>query len=203
MRRDHPRSRGVYSVKRRSTPPRAGSSPLARGLPERDGWAPPPWGIIPARAGFTFTVEWASKRVKDHPRSRGVYRQLYDMGRPGQGSSPLARGLPAGGGAGALDAGIIPARAGFTRRRPGPTGPWSDHPRSRGVYSRPSGGDARTCGSSPLARGLLPPPLAARLVCGIIPARAGFTRRRSPRAGRRADHPRSRGVYRGHSSRLS
>mgnify|MGYP001673488441 CR=1 FL=1 len=51
-------------------------------------------------------------------------------------------------------------------------------------------------GSSPLARGLPllvhTPGLASR----IIPARAGFTVSRSPRAVPARDHPRSRGVYR-------
>ena len=51
--RDHPRSRGVYFQAAIRAMLAAGSSPLARGLPEmeivllRDG------GIIPARAGFT------------------------------------------------------------------------------------------------------------------------------------------------------
>ena len=57
-RRDHPRSRGVYS----SCPPpsslRQGSSPLARGL--RDVRQAPGGrlGIIPARAGFTLADPW-------------------------------------------------------------------------------------------------------------------------------------------------
>ena len=51
---DHPRSRGVYCSRRASKTGEVGSSPLARGLPERARgqreWA----GIIPARAGFTW-----------------------------------------------------------------------------------------------------------------------------------------------------
>ena len=50
------------------------------------------------------------------------------------GSSPLARGLRTGVIADALDLGIIPARAGFTRWV-GLIGlTYRDHPRSRGVY---------------------------------------------------------------------
>ena len=74
-----------------------------------------------------------------------------------------------------LHAGIIPARAGFTRESP----------------HTPS----RTPGSSPLARGL---PVArgfCLLVIRIIPARAGFTAPTAPRTGSAPDHPRSRGVY--------
>ena len=51
-------------------------------------------------------------------------------------------------------------------------------------------------GSSPLARGLPPVTPAGPRTPGIIPARAGFTRTRSPVAARSGDHPRSRGVYR-------
>ena len=90
---------------------------------------------------------------------------------------------------------IIPARAGFTAHLPHLLARRKDHPRSRGVYAAPARRKPRTCGSSPLARGLpgmtTEPPSADR----IIPARAGFTSHR-PRQGRGdQDHPRSRGVY--------
>ena len=50
---DHPRSRGVYAISRLTSTSRAGSSPLARGLPEENLDALFRLGIIPARAGFT------------------------------------------------------------------------------------------------------------------------------------------------------
>ena len=50
---DHPRSRGVYSI--------------------RDSMVTPPSGIIPARAGFTFLHSSCWGGGWDHPRSRGVY----------------------------------------------------------------------------------------------------------------------------------
>ena len=91
------------------------------------------------------------------------------------GSSPLARGLPFPGALPGVEAGIIPARAGFTS----PPSTWtpgsSDHPRSRGVYSRWRCPWDLLGGSSPLARGLLAP--------------------RARQRPRRGDHPRSRGVY--------
>ena len=132
---DHPRSRGVYCILSEVNTHRQGSSPLARGLPP--SWPAPDVRrrIIPARAGFTAQPPNAPWRSPDHPRSRGVYGILGTLLSGGDGSSPLARGLRA------IDPRIvsirriIPARAGFTRRRPGPTGPWSDHPRSRGVYT--------------------------------------------------------------------
>ena len=56
IRRDHPRSRGVYRL--RSPPGRrgSGSSPLARGLREDGHSLRSALGIIPARAGFTLHV---------------------------------------------------------------------------------------------------------------------------------------------------
>ena len=112
-----------------------------------------------------------------------------------QGSSPLARGLrgrltrprPSGG--------IIPARAGFTHWIGSSIRWWRDHPRSRGVYRARFPAVEEWTGSSPLARGLPTSPSPTATRCRIIPARAGFTRTRSPVAERSGDHPRSRGVY--------
>ena len=58
-------------------------------------------------------------------------------------------------------------------------------------------------GSSPLARGLHGRLVAARVVCGIIPARAGFTGNLTNHLGLTADHPRSRGVYASSNGRPS
>ena len=111
--------------------------------------------------------------------------------------------------------GIIPARAGFTRRRRDGVGRRRDHPRSRGVYQglgvvgpasedhpRSRGVYTTACsqavpgaGSSPLARGLRDAPHPAHRGVGIIPARAGFTMTRALMRSPPWDHPRSRGVY--------
>ena len=114
------------------------------------------------------------------------------------------------------EAGIIPARAGFTQNysygiTPGRgSSPLArglrgayrgvaadvlDHPRSRGVYSSISGVDGATPGSSPLARGLLAVHGGVEVKKRIIPARAGFTRHRCHLHRPASDHPRSRGVY--------
>ena len=173
--KDHPRSRGVYGLPNGTGPDRRGSSPLARGLQKLNGGAGPACRIIPARAGFTATQQNCSREYQDHPRSRGVYRSPRGHARRAAGSSPLARGLRRCGRPRTSRRRIIPARAGFTRRRPRRTSGTRDHPRSRGVY--------RTCccrpmfslGSSPLARGLQ---VVADTIGGtrrIIPARAGFT----------------------------
>ena len=123
--------------------------------------------------------------------------------RAAAGSSPLARGLLPRPLTAVRTPGIIPARAGFTCVVKRPDGDAWDHPRSRGVYPRPTVTCPCGTGSSPLARGL---PLAGLLVGDddrIIPARAGFTRPRRWRPGRRPDHPRSRGVYSGGTAMAS
>ena len=131
---DHPRSRGVYGTRAASASMRA--------------------GIIPARAGFTLLGSWLPAALGDHPRSRGVYTVYHADTSTLSGSSPLARGLHALLAHAAEQGGIIPARAGFTRRRPGRMGRLQDHPRSRGVYITSVAAAPDRFGSSPLARGL-------------------------------------------------
>ena len=151
--------------------------------------------IIPARAGFTAPAGPVAAARWDHPRSRGVYEVDVPVKSLLNGSSPLARGLPGDHITGWWEAGIIPARAGFTGRRSRRRGSRRDHPRSRGVYA--DRWLIRTVhdGSSPLARGLPQDRPLPRGPLGIIPARAGFTRISDSVATDLADHPRSRGVY--------
>ena len=113
--RDHPRSRGVYSSPSKSGRVSGGSSPLARGLPQHRGRDCRDPRIIPARAGFTVVCVMNGGACWDHPRSRGVYLNHIRVRSLGHGSSPLARGLHNNIVIVASAAGIIPARAGFTR----------------------------------------------------------------------------------------
>ena len=213
---DHPRSRGVYALSTSARTARRGSSPLVRGLPRPPAsrWPGPTdhprsrgvypmrrsqhsrrTRIIPARAGFTRNGGRGFETLKDHPRSRGVYPRSRSTSSSRRGSSPLARGLQQVAGVDVGQLGIIPARAGFTRRECG-WRPWrSDHPRSRGVYSLSMFKNCTWKGSSPLARGLRRHLRHLRDSRRIIPARAGFTRRRHGRIPHGGDHPRSRGVY--------
>ena len=131
---DHPRSRWVYLLANPEGDPKYGSSPLARGLPNR-------------RSEDKSTLV-------DHPRSRGVYWCAGPLARPAGGSSPLARGLPGTTGRWCPAGGIIPARAGFTRRGDSAPEAGADHPRSRGVYPTATTPSSDSAGSSPLARGL-------------------------------------------------
>ena len=172
---DHPRSRGVYPNPLHEVGLAGGSSPLARGLPwlteGRDSWT----RIIPARAGFTPTTALTTSANSDHPRSRGVYCSGLSRRAVSRGSSPLARGLHVRTLDGTVITRIIPARAGFTRYRPGERLSCRDHPRSRGVYVRLRRSGWRVVGSSPLARGLPPDHQRHTSKSRIIPARAGFT----------------------------
>ena len=172
-----------------------GSSPLARGLlpllPNESGQG----GIIPARAGFTRAAVRAANTRADHPRSRGVYITPWGGSLWSRGSSPLARGLPGGLQRLHWGPGIIPARAGFTRGQKRVKLDKGDHPRSRGVYPDEWTLDTVEDGSSPLARGLHRCDHYPFLTRRIIPARAGFTWRRTRASPPAWDHPRSRGVY--------
>ena len=135
VRKDHPRSRGVYrrfrvvGYRPFGSSPLArglrahasvqyarehGSSPLARGLPHDRPRQAGRRRIIPARAGFTFLEYMDPVGASDHPRSRGVYYITFNDFPKAEGSSPLARGLQFGSGTDATGRGIIPARAGFT-----------------------------------------------------------------------------------------
>ena len=131
---DHPRSRGVYLRSGLKVVTGTGSSPLARGLPADYNERISKLRIIPARAGFTHDGGGSVGHGEDHPRSRGVYAEVFRKRDSLTGSSPLARGLRRGLSLPAALGGIIPARAGFTRRRGHLHPPARDHPRSRGVY---------------------------------------------------------------------
>ena len=70
-----------------------GSSPHTRGLrlPTQNGMFST--GIIPAHAGFTYSLSLSLSSSSDHPRTRGVYGGVGVCPRLGWGSSPHTRGL--------------------------------------------------------------------------------------------------------------
>ena len=173
---DHPRSRGVYTGLPEELRVVLGSSPLARGLLVDPFARPLPFGIIPARAGFTSESPIPHVLNTDHPRSRGVYFWLVAAQVDELGSSPLARGLRTKYDPRKSERRIIPARAGFTDSMLWRWTPERDHPRSRGVYPEGFKQSIRGIGSSPLARGLRIDVDQLGLIPRIIPARAGFTR---------------------------
>ena len=176
---DHPRSRGVYLNQSMTSWTAVGSSPLARGLLRAALAARAARRIIPARAGFTDRAGYRPGNSQDHPRSRGVYPLTHGVVSCPAGSSPLARGLLPLLLLRSVLPRIIPARAGFTSRTPPPRPRGRDHPRSRGVYVFRASVASEFEGSSPLARGLRARRARPRHRGGIIPARAGFTRKPS------------------------
>ena len=193
--KDHPRSRGVYTGTAGDDACLGGSSPLARGLRLDLHLRVRVVRIIPARAGFTCREDSLELLDRDHPRSRGVYARADAASTAASGSSPLARGLHPLERLEAARLRIIPARAGFTHTALDAHRCGADHPRSRGVYPGPPCQNTSPNGSSPLARGLRPAYQGGLPVGRIIPARAGFTERRTRTRGTPRDHPRSRGVY--------
>ncbi len=195
-----------------------GSSPLARGARSRLSGARPSLRLIPARAGSTVALAGRPGLAGAHPRSRGEHASMMRHRGAWAGSSPLARGARPDGPGSGLRRGLIPARAGSTRpaaiaasavsgssplargapgpsrtaprrgrlipARAGSTRPWSlrsttrtAHPRSRGEHAPPFHISRYSTGSSPLARGARVGRRLDHAVRGLIPARAGSTRR--------------------------
>ena len=194
-RTDHPRTRGVYVARRLARELAGGSSPHTRGLLHRSSHRAVADGIIPAHAGFTRPGGGRHPDGADHPRTRGVYGRAAGPGWVGAGSSPHTRGLHPQALAGFSACRIIPAHAGFTRRRSPPSPPTGDHPRTRGVYTAAWPEMYSYCGSSPHTRGLRPPTWTTVFATRIIPAHAGFTSLVEFYVGGPGDHPRTRGVY--------
>ena len=71
-------------------------------------------GLIPARAGNTFSGLFDVEAFGAHPRSRGEHCNGVHLNLAKQGSSPLARGTRFQGCSTLKLSGLIPARAGNT-----------------------------------------------------------------------------------------
>ena len=153
--RAHPRSRGENLPDAHADSAYDGSSPLARGKHQPQGFSLSVRGLIPARAGKTRPGGCRALGTRAHPRSRGENEEYCPEDRSACGSSPLARGKRGRGPPPGRSSRLIPARAGKT---------------PVAIHLPKAGG-----GSSPLARG-------KRICCtfvggqgGLIPARAGKT----------------------------
>ena len=177
--RAHPRSRGEHRRRKVAAASSSGSSPLARGtrIPRRR--LVRRQGLIPARAGNTAQFARKGTTRGAHPRSRGEHPSAGGRVLQVKGSSPLARGTPGSTAGGQPAGGLIPARAGNTRRIPHSISRSRAHPRSRGEHVAPASALTHRGGSSPLARGTRIVPLLHPGRNGLIPARAGNTRARN------------------------
>ena len=132
-------------------------------------------GIIPADAGSTKTLTWASWPPKDHPRRCGEHRSERGLWLARHGSSPQMRGAPHLGADETIRPGIIPADAGSTWNRRRSRTLNQDHPRRCGEHTTPLISDPVAVGSSPQMRGAQPLLVLYALPARIIPADAGST----------------------------
>ena len=189
----HPRSRGENSPNQGYEAKVSGSSPLTRGKRGRCFDLFPRRGLIPAHAGKTGTRGVGRASCGAHPRSRGENPGREGEVPPFAGSSPLTRGKPGRRQASVIRAGLIPAHAGKTTTPLPRSRSWWAHPRSRGENPGREGEVPPFAGSSPLTRGKLSDALEHLAVCGLIPAHAGKTSRRSRARRPCRAHPRSRG----------
>ena len=192
----HPRSRGEHPASRAPGRSPTGSSPLARGTRDLAGRQEHRRRFIPARAGNTSQPAGRPSRNPVHPRSRGEHHQAPGQWRDVLGSSPLARGTLVATEGEAQVTRFIPARAGNTGRGRRAATHRSVHPRSRGEHLLTAAATAWLIGSSPLARGTLPPSHCLRGFGRFIPARAGNTDPDPERGWGFPVHPRSRGEHR-------
>ena len=191
----HPRSRGEHARAGPGSRRSSGSSPLARGTQAGGGWRMGGNRFIPARAGNTPSRDRAPPSRSVHPRSRGEHTRAGTPMPVYYGSSPLARGTPGAGQRGPPYLRFIPARAGNTHEDGIIAKAQAVHPRSRGEHIIPPTSTCRYRGSSPLARGTLPPAPEARRPERFIPARAGNTHPRPTVVRPPPVHPRSRGEH--------
>ena len=151
--------------------------------------------LIPARAGSTALWFLLRRVPAVHPRSCGERTHLTDAEVAHPGSSPLARGTRNVNRLQAVEARLIPARAGNTTGKFHPGGKGTAHPRSRGEHGETGGIEIFAFGSSPLARGTLGFTRNKRHKLRLIPARAGNTSSNALAAFFMPAHPRSRGEH--------
>ena len=192
---DHPRVRGEHWYSSSRVMDRGGSSPRARGAPDRVRYTRGMIGIIPACAGSTAGGNNSKSIDRDHPRVRGEHGRRPRHRLRVQGSSPRARGALHRLQGALRVAGIIPACAGSTSDPASGSLGSRDHPRVRGEH--PSGPSlaAGLTGSSPRARGARGGSWRIGPGAGIIPACAGSTHRPAAGTAAAGDHPRVRGEH--------
>ena len=175
LRAAHPRSRGEHSTKPLCGAKPLGSSPLARGTPPKEWGADSGFRLIPARAGNTEPRAAVNASTAAHPRSRGEHDEEWADSVRLSGSSPLARGTPAGVLVHRLSDRLIPARAGNTTSGTVAIAIATAHPRSRGEHPPFVAVILKDFGSSPLARGTRRVSVHLVSAVRLIPARAGNT----------------------------
>ncbi len=181
-----------------STPP-SGSSPRARGTPQRRAPRVHRRRFIPACAGNAAARAETTARAAVHPRVRGERKFKPSCVATSDGSSPRARGTPAAAVLRDTERRFIPACAGNAAARGGAAGGGAVHPRvrgERGCFDAPA---QCACGSSPRARGTLGVRQMSTPEVRFIPACAGNAFTSCTYVRPRAVHPRVRGERIGRS----
>ncbi len=193
----HPRWRGEHAAPANSPPCAGGSSPLARGTPQRAGIQWSGGRFIPAGAGNTKWLITHACASTVHPRWRGEHLSACTRSMRSGGSSPLARGTRACSTACGTSGRFIPAGAGNTVNSSCWLALATVHPRWRGEHMIKQVCCVTFSGSSPLARGTRKCIRHREPAGRFIPAGAGNTSSR--RLARRclAVHPRWRGEHDG------
>ena len=173
--RAHPRAcgenRSTITARRR----KLGSSPRVRGKRVGIVESAADFGLIPARAGKTPLPCPSRSGTWAHPRACGE-NSYTDLTAPTTaGSSPRVRGKLIEVERSTGDIGLIPARAGKTRRPGGRRSGVSAHPRACGENDVRRANGQEAVGSSPRVRGKLHAYRPDTTACRLIPARAGKT----------------------------
>ena len=172
----HPRVRGEHGRAGRNQDEVGGSSPRARGTQRYRTVVDVAVRFIPACAGNTDAVIRINNLIMVHPRVRGEHYTAQHRLAGRYGSSPRARGTPAGSRRPDPCGRFIPACAGNTSTFPLAAIISSVHPRVRGEHCDHVDWRTFLAGSSPRARGT-PRPWAGSIThIRFIPACAGNTR---------------------------
>ena len=132
----HPRMRGEHGGWTLGIHQHDGSSPHARGTPDKRVRVHGRRRFIPACAGNTLTRAGGRSGKTVHPRMRGEHVRRSGVRRRAGGSSPHARGTLPVARLAPKDTRFIPACAGNTPRRSGMARSTSVHPRMRGEHQR-------------------------------------------------------------------
>ena len=135
----------------------------------------PPVGLIPARAGSTQKSDRWRKLYRAHPRPCGEHDKAYNLWRSETGSSPPVRGALHRTIRVTPPLGLIPARAGSTRKPVAAFQLGGAHPRPCGEHTLEEAKAYRDEGSSPPVRGAQQFCRCRAGLHGLIPARAGST----------------------------
>ena len=173
----HPRAGGEHNAAAVGNAVNVGSSPRGRGALQVFEDVDLLGGLIPARAGSTSgsTVRRCSRWA--HPRAGGEHRIMRNTNPNVAGSSPRGRGAPKAQSKRGGSVRLIPARAGSTVALGLTVAANGAHPRAGGEHPQLPSRDDRRSGSSPRGRGAPLRPTRRHRDQGLIPARAGSTRR--------------------------